>query len=35
MADLLTTTIGGGSSVLVTENRQPVSKNGTGAGTSN
>ena len=32
MADLLTTTIGGGSSVLVTENRQPVSKNGTGAG---
>ena len=32
MADLLTTTIGGGSSLLVAENRQPVSKNGTGAG---
>jgi len=31
MADLLTTTIGGGSSLLVAENRQPVSKNGTGA----
>ena len=31
MADLLTTTIGGGSSVLVAENRQPVTKNGTGA----
>lgn len=28
MADLLTTTIGGGSSVLVAENRQPTSKNG-------
>jgi len=32
MADLLTTTIGGGSSVLVAENRQPVSKQGVGAG---
>jgi len=32
MADLLTTTIGGGSSLLVAENRQPVTKNGTGAG---
>ena len=31
MANLLTTTIGGGSSVLVAENRQPVTKNGTGA----
>lgn len=28
MADLLTATIGGGSSVLVAENRQPTAKNG-------
>ena len=32
MADLTQTLIGGGSSILVAENRQPVSKNGTGAG---
>ena len=32
MADLLTSTIGGGSSVLVAQNRQPVSAQGTGAG---